>query len=74
MLLQYAQYKGVVNLDVCEEGDAIMAFKGFLIKTIANLSIHAEREMKRIKNFRILTWVVPITIASQASKISTVKK
>ena len=104
MLLRYAQYKGVVNLDICEEGDVIMADKGFLIsdvrtrgvsriippfnkqkkrflpheveatQNIANLSIHAEREMKRIKNFRILTWVVPITIASQASKISTVKK
>jgi len=36
-------------------------------KTIANLSIHAEREMERIKNFRILTGVVPITMASQAS-------
>ena len=31
MLLQYTQYKGVVNLDICEEGDAIMADKGFLI-------------------------------------------
>ena len=100
MLLRYAQYKGVVNLDICEEGDAIMADKGFLIsdlctprgvsliippfnkqkkrflpheveatKTIANLSIHAEREIERIKNFRVLTGVVPISIASQASKI-----
>ena len=97
MLLRYAQYNGVVNVDICEEGDAIMADNGFLIsdlctprgvsliippfnkqkkrflphveatKTIANLSIHVEREMERIKNFRILTWVVPITIASQAS-------
>ena len=100
MLLRYAQYKRVVNLDICEEGDATMADKGFLIsdvctprdvspiilpfkkqkkrflpheveatKTIANLRIHVEREMERIKNFRILTGVVPITIASQASKI-----
>ena len=86
MLLQYAHYKGVVNLDICEEGVAIMADNGFLIsdlctprgvsliippfkkqkkrflpheveatKTIANLKIHVEREMERIKNFRILT-------------------
>jgi len=33
------------------------------------MSIHIEREMERNKNFRILTGVVPITIASQASKI-----
>ena len=83
MLLRYAQYKGVINLDICKEGDAIMADKGFLIsdlctprgvsliippfkkekkrflpheveatKTIANLRIHVEREMERIKNFR----------------------
>ena len=101
MLLRYAQYKGVVNLDICEEGDAIIADMGFLIsdlctprgvspiippfknkqtkrflpheveatKTIANLRIHVEREMERIKNFGILTGVVPITMASQASKI-----
>ena len=31
MSLRYAQYKGVVNLDIYEEGDAIMADKGFLI-------------------------------------------
>ena len=87
---------------MCEEGDAIMADKGFLIselctgtplgvsliippfkkqkkrflpheveatKTIANLRIHVGREMERIKNFRILTGVMPITMASQASKI-----
>ena len=30
-------------------------------KTIANLRIHVEKEMERIKNFRILTGVVPIT-------------
>ena len=100
MLLRYAQYKGVVNLDICEEGDVIMADKGFLIsdlctprgvsliippfkkqkkrflsheveatKTIANLRIHVEREMERIQNIRILTGVVPITMASYASKI-----
>ena len=34
-------------------------------KTIANLRIHVEREMERIKNFRILTGVMPITMASQ---------
>ena len=34
MLLRYAQYKGVVNLDICEEGDAIMADKGFLISDL----------------------------------------
>ena len=81
MLLRYAQYKGVVNLDICEKGD-----NGFLIsdlctprgvsliippfkkqkkrflpyeveatKTIANLRIHVEREMERIKNFRIVS-------------------
>ena len=38
-------------------------------KTIANLRIHVEREMEGIKNFRILTRVMPITMASQASKI-----
>ena len=100
MLIRYAQYKGVVNLDICEEGDAIMADKGFLISdlcnprgvslinplskkqakrflphvveaptTIANLRLHDEREMERIKNFRILTGVVPITMASYASNI-----
>ena len=49
--------------------------KGFLpheveaTQIIANLRIHVEREMERIKNFGILTGVVPITMASQASKI-----
>ena len=38
-------------------------------KTIANLRIHVEREMERIKNFWILTGVMPITMASYASKI-----
>ena len=31
-------------------------------KTIANLRIHVEREMERIKNFRILIGVMPITM------------
>ena len=34
MLIRYAQYKGVVNLDICEEGDVIMADKGFLISDL----------------------------------------
>ena len=34
MLLRYAHYKGVVNLDICEEGDAIMADKGFIISDL----------------------------------------
>ena len=34
MLLQYTQYKGVVNLDICEEGVAIMADNGFLISDL----------------------------------------
>ena len=34
MLLRYAHYKGVVNLDICEEGDAIMADKGYLISDL----------------------------------------
>ena len=34
MLLRYAQYKRVVNLDICEEGDVIMADKGFLISDL----------------------------------------
>jgi len=29
MLLRYAQHKGVVNLNICEEGDAIMADTGY---------------------------------------------
>ena len=101
MLLRYAQIQGVIILDICEEGDAIMADKGFLIfylctirsvsliippfkkqkkrflphhvkatKTIANLRIHVEREMKGIKNVRVLTGVMPITMASQARNLS----
>ena len=34
MSLRYAQYKGVVNLNICEEGDAIMADNGFLISDL----------------------------------------
>ena len=34
MFVRYAQYKGVVNLDICEEGDAIMADKGFIISDL----------------------------------------
>ncbi|XP_053389776.1 uncharacterized protein LOC128552744 [Mercenaria mercenaria] len=87
-------------VDLCEEGDAIMVDKGFLIsdlttprgveliippfkkkkkqflpheveatKTIANLRIHVEREMERIKNFRIVQGTMPITMSSQATKI-----
>lgn len=87
-------------VDLCEEGDAIMVDKGFLIsdlttpngvdliippfkkkkkqflpheveatKAIANLRIHVEREMERIKNFRIVQGTMPITMSSQASKI-----
>lgn len=87
-------------LDKCEEGDAIMADKGFTIsdmttpkgikliippfkrkhckfsksevkrtRAIANARIHVERQMERIKNFRILQGVMPITMAERASKI-----
>jgi len=38
-------------------------------RTIANLRSHVEREMERRKNFRVLTRVVPITMASHAAKI-----
>ena len=34
MSLRYAQYKGVVNLNICEDGDAIMADNGFLISDL----------------------------------------
>ncbi|KAK3083832.1 hypothetical protein FSP39_003835 [Pinctada imbricata] len=95
---QITNLSGIV--DLCEEGDAIMADKGFLIsdlttpkgvdliippfkskkkaftprevrqtKDIANLRIHVERQMERIKNFRILQGVMPISMASQSSKI-----
>ena len=87
-------------VDVCEEGDSIMADKGFLISDlttpkavgliippfkrknrqltprevtathdIANVRIHLERQMERIKNFRIVQGIMPITMASQSSKI-----
>lgn len=38
-------------------------------KNIANLRIHVERQMERIKNFRILQGVMPITMSHQATKI-----
>lgn len=38
-------------------------------KSIANLRIHVEREMERIKNFRIVQGTMPITMSSQATKI-----
>ncbi|ESO87508.1 hypothetical protein LOTGIDRAFT_96811, partial [Lottia gigantea] len=38
-------------------------------KGIANARIHVERQMERIKNFRIAQGVIPITMANQASKI-----
>ncbi|KAL5011956.1 hypothetical protein ScPMuIL_010507 [Solemya velum] len=40
-----------------------------LTRDIANLRIHVEREMERIKNFRILQAIIPISMASQSSKI-----
>ena len=86
-------------LELCEEGDSIMADKGFLIsdlithrgiklvmppfksrdrqftrreveetRRIANLRIHVERAMERVKNFRIIQGVMPITLARKASK------
>lgn len=95
---QITKLSGLV--DLCEEGDSIMADKGFLIsdlttpkgvkliippfkqkkkqlskrevqttRDIANLRIHVEREMERIKNFRILQGIMPITMAPQSSKI-----
>lgn len=38
-------------------------------KDIANARIHVEREMERIKNFRILQGVMPISMAKRASKV-----
>lgn len=38
-------------------------------RVIANLRIHVERQMERIKNFNILKTVMPITMAHQASMI-----
>ena len=38
-------------------------------KDIANLRIHVERQMERIKNFRILQGVMPISMSTQSSKI-----
>ena len=87
-------------MDLMEEGDAIMADKGFTIsdmtsakaveliippfkqkgkqftkrevhltKDIASLRIHVEREMERIKNFRILQGNIPITQGRHISKL-----
>ncbi|WAR24139.1 ALPL-like protein [Mya arenaria] len=87
-------------IDLCEEGDSIMADKGFIIsdlttpkgiklvippfkrghskfskrevqqtRDIANARIHVERQMERIKNFRIVQGVMPITMSSRASKV-----
>ncbi|XP_033745805.1 uncharacterized protein LOC117331295 [Pecten maximus] len=89
---------GVV--DMCDDGDAIMVDKGFLIsdmttpkniqliippfkrkhrkfsrrevettRRIANLRIHVERQMQRIKLFRILNGVMPISSADTASNV-----
>ncbi|XP_041377798.1 uncharacterized protein LOC121390126 [Gigantopelta aegis] len=38
-------------------------------RRIANLRIDVERAMERVKNFRILQGVIPITLAHQATKI-----
>lgn len=38
-------------------------------KDIANTRIHVERQMERIKNFRILQGIMPITMAPRASII-----
>ena len=38
-------------------------------KDIANLRIHVEREMERIKNFRILQGIMPITMAPRATSV-----
>lgn len=38
-------------------------------RNIANLRIHVERQMERIKNFRILHGVLPITMSPQMTKI-----
>lgn len=87
-------------LELCEQGDAIMADKGFTIsdlttpkgikltippfcrantkffkrevqntRDIANARIHVERQMERIKNFRIVQGVMPITMSKRASKV-----
>ncbi|KAL5010708.1 hypothetical protein ScPMuIL_013013 [Solemya velum] len=38
-------------------------------REIANARIHVERQMERIKNFRIVQGVMPITMSRQASKV-----
>ena len=54
MLLRYAQIQGVIILDICEEGDAIMADKGFLIFylcTIRSVSLIIPPFKKQKKRF-----------------------
>lgn len=86
-------------LDLCEQGDAIMADKGFLIsdlttprgmqmimppkknkakqmsvvdlvltRRIANVRIHVERHMERVKNYRILNSLTG-TMKANVSKV-----
>lgn len=38
-------------------------------RRIANLRIHVERAMERIKNFRIIQGVMPISMSERVSKI-----
>ncbi|XP_046364948.2 uncharacterized protein LOC124141094 [Haliotis rufescens] len=38
-------------------------------RRIANLRIHVERHMERVKNFRILQGIIPITISKSVNKI-----
>ncbi|KAL3862565.1 hypothetical protein ACJMK2_008524 [Sinanodonta woodiana] len=38
-------------------------------RTIANLRIHVERQMERIKNFNILKTVMPLNMSQQVTKI-----
>jgi len=48
MLLRYAQYKGVVNLDICEEGDAIMADKGLHLENKRKESCHMKWKQQKL--------------------------
>ena len=38
-------------------------------RRIANLRIDVERAMERVKNFRILSGVIPLTMSKRVSKI-----